>query len=1078
MIDRATRPLDLLELQRILLDVDPGALLVPPRVLRRIIKRDRRLPGFGLQVPHRKTYVIRRDALLQLVERADLQLLLPCDLPETVILLARPDAERLAAQPAGAVLVKYWRLLFHARVHQALDRLQGEGKLSDPEVARRCERLGGAEFEEIRAVLRQDKYLLPPHDDRSVYVEFAALYLELRYFAGPLIRHYFPAIADFEAVDALVAEDVDGAQLFAATRPRGAGDLPLPGENDGRQAATASAEALAERGQPHLARHARLLGRAARAAAGGNIVRAAILRQRALRVSPPQELRNTWNGARAAIEQLAARLQAALELTSKQTDAWRKALPPLLAGAARGIWPPEARLLYDLQKACIDHEREIYSLDVVDWMLSLGRRPVKRLLPNHQSVLMTRHLRKAVGRLASLRLAVDDRRQLASLLHHAVDRSEEQLRHRLRPVVAAALDRVDLRPHNFPERIARAKLVEELLDLVVERGFFTMADLRDAVSRNNVKLPDLNGPGEFFFGDRLIRTNRRFGIVLAGVYHRGEIYLRWLQRLSSLAFGTRPGRFLVRYLVLPFGASYVALAGLQHMIHIVTGIELHLAGLEGVLPLGFFLVGLLHVPVFRTAVLNVLGLVGRGLRALVIDWPVLLVSLPWVQWFLHSRPFTLLRDFVLKPAAITGPLALFFPLYDIHGRTFWLGSAILFLTVNVFLHSRLGRHVEEAVVDSLQRLWLRFRLDIFPALFTFTMNLFKGLVAGIERLLYTVDEWLRFRTGQHPAVLVAKAALGFCWFFITYLIRVYVNLLIEPTFNPIKHFPVVTVAAKLMLPLFPLLLHVFAAPFLPLGKVAANTIGTINFFLLPGVFGFLVWELKSNWLLYEANRPLHLRPVVIGHHGETLVRLLRPGFHSGTVPKLFARLRRAERRALREGDWRTGDRYREALHHVQVRLAHFVEREFLPLLNGSRGWGWGAVALDQVQVGTNRCLFSFGCEDLGSRFAVIAFEERPSGLMGRLLYCGIGENSKRGQSIVWSNALAGLFQLSGVDLAQQQAAGELTAPARFTWLHWVHLWRAEEEQKPGPKDDAKGASEKVSASPLPASGSALAPGTS
>jgi hypothetical protein len=245
--------------------------------------------------------------------------------------------------------------------------------------------------------------------------------------------------------------------------------------------------------------------------------------------------------------------------------------------------------------------------------------------------------------------------------------------------------------------------------------------------------------------------------------------------------------------------------------------------------------------------------------------------------------------------------------------------------------------------------------------------------------------------------------------------------------------------------------------------VAANTIGTINFFLLPGVFGFLVWELKSNWLLYEANRPLYLRPVVIGHHGETLVRLLRPGFHSGTVPKLFARLRRAERRALGAGDWRTGHRYQEALHHVGVRLAHFVEREFLPLLNGSCRWRWGTVALDQVQVGTNRCLFSFGCEDLGSRFAVIAFEERPKGLSGRLLHCGIGDNSTSGQSMVWSNALAGLFQLGGVDRAQRQVGGDLGVPPRFTWLHWVHLWQAEEEQETEAKGDGKAAGEKVSA---------------
>ena len=69
-------------------------------------------------------------------------------------------------------------------------------------------------------------------------------------------------------------------------------------------------------------------------------------------------------------------------------------------------------------------------------------------------------------------------------------------------------------------------------------------------------------------GDRLIRANRRFAQDLDGIYHRGEIYLRWLQRLSSTAFGTYVGRFLTRYLILPFGGAYVALEGLHHVVEL------------------------------------------------------------------------------------------------------------------------------------------------------------------------------------------------------------------------------------------------------------------------------------------------------------------------------------------------------------------------------------------------------------------------------------------------------------------------------------------------------------------------------
>jgi hypothetical protein len=75
-------------------------------------------------------------------------------------------------------------------------------------------------------------------------------------------------------------------------------------------------------------------------------------------------------------------------------------------------------------------------------------------------------------------------------------------------------------------------------------------------------------------------------------------------------------------------------------------------------------------------------------------------------------------------------------------------------------------------------------------------------------------------------------------------------------------------------------------------------LGWTNAFLLPGIFGFLVWELKENWRLYAANRPADLQPVLIGHHGETMARFLRRGLHSGTLPKLFAKLRRSETRAV------------------------------------------------------------------------------------------------------------------------------------------------------------------------------------
>src|SRR5205807_4396075 len=138
--------------------------------------------------------------------------------------------------------------------------------------------------------------------------------------------------------------------------------------------------------------------------------------------------------------------------------------------------------------------------------------------------------------------------RIESLLQSATSRAEGSLRAKFRPLFDAALDEVRLVPRSLPERVARKKLVEELLDRIVEKGFLSMGDLRDALSRNNLKMPDLAELEQLIYGDQLLQVDRRLGASLDGVYHPGEVYLRLPQLLSSLAFGTRLGRFLTRYL--------------------------------------------------------------------------------------------------------------------------------------------------------------------------------------------------------------------------------------------------------------------------------------------------------------------------------------------------------------------------------------------------------------------------------------------------------------------------------------------------------------------------------------------------
>src|SRR4029079_7361868 len=137
------------------------------------------------------------------------------------------------------------------------------------------------------------------------------------------------------------------------------------------------------------------------------------------------------------------------------------------------------------------------------------------------------------------------------------------------------------------------------------------------------------------------------------------------------------------------------------------------------------------------------------------------------------------------------------------------------------------------------------------------------------------------------------------------------------------------VGHKIMFPLIPTIyvaLMTVLKPFL--GIWVANAATLVLIFFIPGVFGFVVWEFKENWKLYRANRKRNLSPVMIGHHGETMLRFMKPGFHSGTLPKLYAKFRRAER----HHDGRKIHKQHEALHHVTESIKRFAERDLLFLL--------------------------------------------------------------------------------------------------------------------------------------------------
>jgi len=1017
---------------------DPRALLVSARILRRVIKHDRAVQGIGLQVPHRKSYVIPRERFLALVDADELELPPGTDLPPLLLLIVRPPAHRLESAPPAAALREYWRLLFHIRVHAALD-----GQLSGDAVEDRVRRIGPVALEEIAAVLRHERMLLPPGDEASVHAEFAALWLEQRFFAPMLRSCWFPGITDFKAIDTLVAEDIDGAVLLARTRLAGAAEpTPLVVEPEAVHDDDPDASTQADTGpasEPGAA--GPLLRRADVAFARGNVVRSALLRTRAAALYPSPQSRSARDALR-DLARLVQRLREALDLDGPTGKAWRKVLPALLPAAAHGIWPAAARLLYDLQKACVDSERVVYKLDLLGWLGTLGERPLKRPLAHQQEVLKLKHLRSALARVSASRLGDHDRRRLAQLLQAAIHHTEERIRERFRPLLTGALEAADLRPQNYPERISRDKLVEELLDRIVARGFTTMGDLRDAVSRNQLKLPDLASAGVFFTGDPLLLVDQRLADAMPGVHRRGEVYMRWLQRFSSLGFGTPVGRFLTRYVALPFGGAFVVLEGSQHVVEplakMVAGrpVTVHLLNEYSFLLLGLFLLGVLHVAPFRSAVGSVLTQISHGLRGLLLDLPAAVLRWPLLQRLLTIPLIAKLKQWVLKPALLAAPVSLLFPMLGASGTTWATGATMLFLASAIVLNTRVGRDIEEVCTDRLQRVWHRVSIDLLPNVFNFVMEFFRRILEGVERVLYTVDEWLRFRSGDSQVSLVVKPVLGLFWAGIAYVVRFCVNLLIEPQVNPIKHFPVVTVSHKLVLTmgLVPMI-HLLEA--VGLSEPEAISTATAIAFSIPGIFGFLVWELKENWRLYLANRAGALQPAVVGSHGETMARLLRPGFHSGTLPKTYARLRKAVRRACRGGKWKPFRKQRDALHHVEESVHHFLDREFVQLLNGSKSWGTARLHVGHIFLATNSIRIEVNCPGRGPSPLCLEFVERSDQLSARIAQPGwqtaLSDSQRRALSI----ALAGLICRSSAD--------EMNPPLAWNW--WVDAWEQDQAGK-------------------------------
>ncbi|MFO7641012.1 MAG: sulfite exporter TauE/SafE family protein [Candidatus Competibacteraceae bacterium] len=743
------------------------------------------------------------------------------------------------------------------------------------------------------------------------------------------------------------------------------------------------------------------------------------------------------------VEALAHNLAATWKLDFQSTRILERLIHRLLEEPATArLSSPYSQLLHDLERVFLEGRTDYYRLQPLVWLWSGGRRPLRLGLPFQSPLKALRALNAAKTRLDQSSWSGAEVVYFSAPLRTLDEQIGQRLRQQLQPRLRGLLDAAGFLLGDSRQRVARNALQEELLGVVRRRWHLRFTDLRDAVARREPRLPD---PGwrELLLGDRLARFNRQASAALPGVYQSGEFYLKGLQQLSAPLFGTAVGRWITRFLLLPFGIAFIGLETLGFLLNLVPTAQcpVRLVDPGSVLGVGAGLIVLIHTKRGRRAVVAF----GESCRWLFVE--LLYQRLArWLRWGPAARWFRyrLVRQasrYLLEPLLIG--LAFALPLIGVAaGLDLEVDEVLGFLLVLGFIlgsflrNSRSGRRLLDAAITRFAAFWRRVHRTLLIGLFRWVVDLFGGLMRGFERGLHRVDEKVSHHRDEGWGVTVTKALVGPVWRALSYLIHFYVAVLVEPQVNPVKHFPVVTVADKLMLPFFPVLtsaLLVLLDPILP--RLIGLPLATATVLLSPGLFGFLAWELKENWKLYRANHPDRAQPAPFGPHGETLHTLLRPGFYSGALPKAFAELReviglenaqeRPDSRRLRQAEAQL-EEILESIRAVATNELGFVLRE----RGRALGYERAEVAVVKVEAATAAldvrvALYPFGPERAGGEPIQLdlCFDLRADELQGAVTLAGPVEDlGPEGRA--WLGAEAGYFlERAGAALPDGQRQG-------------------------------------------------------
>ncbi len=706
-----------------------------------------------------------------------------------------------------------------------------------------------------------------------------------------------------------------------------------------------------------------------------------------------------------------------LERITHRRQAAERALPTLLAqqwnldansahelsqlvshlGAA-SLAPTDAwtarTLLHDLERVLLESRTTYYELRPLVWLLSMGKTHLRQVLPFQANLKALRALDTSLTRLEQLGWEPSVVERFHQPLHQLARQLTVHLEQQLKPYLQHALTAAGFCPHDHREAIAAHKVLRELLDVIEHRRHLKFTDVRDIVARNLLRLPDFSAAA-LVNGDRLAQFDRSAAHTLPGVYKPGEFYLKGLQQLGAPLFGTAVGRLIVAHLILPFGLAFLGLKTLHVLIDVLTHHSVDLTPLWLVIAVGTLINVIVHAQGVRTILLALLRGLWWGVRLLLYDglrrflrWQPLLQLLDTTV--VRSVDRHLLRPFFIGSFLLTPIIAINSLIAGEFNTPEPSVFALALALGTLVRNTPAGRHLLDDTASGVGRVVRIVNQTLIIGLVRELIQFFKEVTRRFQQGLHWIEELLSHRLGESRLELILKALLVPIWRLLDALIQFYVTVLVEPQVNPIKHFPLVTIGHKLMLPFFPLItsfLLTITATVLP--KWVAYPVVTITVLLLPGLAGFLVWELKENWKLYAANHrhlphptvgktikssffkekwlklsglkwrlrrswswrwftqksplptiaPAPMPPVlidyaaielaIIGHHGETMRGLLQRGFHSGTLPKAFDRLRRVLRTQIRTGI-DTPQRLRDARRHlaeIERAICVFCERE-------------------------------------------------------------------------------------------------------------------------------------------------------